>query len=190
MRRRGLLVGIAVAAVAVAAIVYVVTGRGGDSWKDLCGTSSEGFIECTAGKRPAAPEVSGELLEGGAYDSATSAGKVVVVNFWGSWCAPCRAEIDDLEAVYEATKASGVDFLGINIRDSRDAALAFHNQRVAYPSVFDPSSKLALGFQIPPNSIPATIVLDRAGDIAYVIRRGVTQQQLQPIVERVAAEAS
>nr|WP_239083702.1 TlpA disulfide reductase family protein [Asanoa ishikariensis] len=174
----------------MAAIVYVVTGRGGDSWKDLCGTSSEGFIECTVGKRPAAPEVKGELLEGGSYDSAASAGKVVVVNFWGSWCAPCRAEIDDLEGVYEATKGSGVDFLGINIRDGRDAALAFHSQRVAYPSVFDPSSKLALGFQIPPNSIPATIILDRDGDIAYVIRRAVTKDQLQPIVERVAAEAS
>ncbi|GAA1844937.1 hypothetical protein GCM10009687_08350 [Asanoa iriomotensis] len=190
MRRRGLLVGIAVAVFAVAAVVYVVAGRGGDSWKDLCSTSSEGFIECAAGKRPAAPAVTGELLEGGTYDSARSAGKVVVVNFWGSWCAPCRAEIDDLENVYEATKDKGVEFLGINIRDSRDAALAFHNQRVAYPSVFDPSSKLALGFEIPPNSIPATIILDRSGDIAYVIRRAVTEEQLRPVVERVAAEAS
>jgi thiol-disulfide isomerase/thioredoxin len=190
VRRRGLLVGIVVAVVAVAAIVYAVTGRGGDSWKDLCGTNADGFIECAAGKRPAAPEVSGELLEGGTYDSKASAGKVLVVNFWGSWCAPCRAEIDDLENVYAATKASGVDFLGINLRDSRDAALAFHNQRVEYPSVYDPSSKLALGFEIPPNSIPATIILDRSGDIAYVIRRAVTQGQLQPVVERVAAEAS
>ncbi|MEV4621029.1 TlpA disulfide reductase family protein [Asanoa sp. NPDC049573] len=171
-------------------MVYAVTGRGGDSWKDLCKTSSEGFIECAAGNRPAAPDLAGDLLEGGRYDSASDAGKVLVVNFWGSWCAPCRAEIDDLEKTYEATKAKGVDFLGINIRDSRDAALAFHNQLVAYPSVFDPSSKLALGFEIPPNSIPATVIVDRAGDIAYVIRRGVTQEQLQPIVERVAAEAS
>ncbi|GIF53268.1 thiol-disulfide isomerase/thioredoxin [Asanoa ferruginea] len=190
MRRRGLLVGLVVAAVAVAALVYVVAGRGGDSWKDLCQTSSEGFIECAAGKRPAAPDVAGDLLEGGRYDTAADAGKVLVVNFWGSWCAPCRAEIDDLEHTYEATKAKGVDFLGINIRDGRDAALAFHNQQVTYPSIFDPSSKLALGFEIPPNSIPATIIVDRAGDIAYVIRRGVTQEQLQPIVERVAAEAS
>ncbi|MDG4821664.1 TlpA disulfide reductase family protein [Asanoa sp. WMMD1127] len=171
-------------------MVYVVTGRGGDSWQDLCSASAEQVIECAAGKRPVAPAISGELLEGGTYDSASSAGKVVVVNFWGSWCPPCRAEIDDLEAVYESTKAKGVDFLGINIRDSRDAALAFHNQRVAYPSVFDPSSKLALGYEIPPNSIPATIVVDRSGDIAYVIRRAVTTDQLQRIVERVAAEAS
>ena len=190
MRKRRLAFGIAAAVVAVAAVAFVVGGRSGSSWKDVCTTNSDGFIECAAGSRPAAPAVSGELLEGGTYDAAAGAGKVVVINFWGSWCAPCRAEIDDLESVYEATKADGVAFLGINIRDGRDAALAFHDKRVGYPSIFDPSSKLALGFEIPPNSIPSTVILDRSGDIAYVIRRGVTQEQLLPVVERVAAEAS
>jgi len=189
MRRRRLAIGIATLVVAVAALAFVVGGRSGSTWKDVCRTTAEGFIECDPGDRPAAPAITGELLEGGSYDLAASRGKVVVVNFWGSWCAPCRAEIDDLENVYEATKASGVEFLGINIRDSRDAALAFHADRVAYPSVFDPSSKLALGFQIPPNSIPATVIIDRSGDIAYVIRRAVTEDQLKPVVERVAAEA-
>ena len=62
-----------------------------------------------------------------------------MLNFWGSWCAPCRAEADDLEATYQATKASGVTFLGINVQDSRDKALAFEEGRVTYPSLFDPA---------------------------------------------------
>lgn len=115
---------------------------------------------------------------------------MVVLNFWGSWCAPCRAEADDLEATYQATKGSGVTFLGINVQDSKDKALAFEEGRVTYPSIFDPPSRLALALDIPPNTIPATVVLDREGRIAVVIRAAVRQEGLQPIVERIAAEQS
>jgi thiol-disulfide isomerase/thioredoxin len=153
-------------------------------------TRSSKVVECPADKRPAAPQLAGELLEGGRYDLSQDQGQVVVVNFWGSWCAPCRAEIDDLEQVYEATKDRGVRFLGINVRDDRDKAKAFHSGKVSYPSVLDPSSKLALDFDIPPNTIPATIVLDREGRIAVVIREAVQAAEFQQVVERVAAEAS
>ncbi|GAA4169077.1 hypothetical protein GCM10022251_60860 [Phytohabitans flavus] len=157
---------------------------------DGCDTSPSGMVECPVDKRPAAPQLSGELLEGGRYELSQDRGQVVVVNFWGSWCAPCRAEIDDLEQVYQATKDQGVRFLGINVRDDRDKAKAFHSGAVTYPSVLDPSSKLALDFDIPPNTIPATIVLDREGRIAVVIRKAVQAAEFEPIVARVAAEAS
>ena len=85
----------------------------------------------TSGRRSAS--VTGELLDGGTYDLAQDRGKVVVVNFWGSWCAPCRAEADDLEQTYQATKAKGVSFLGVNSRDDRDAAKAFERGRVDLP---------------------------------------------------------
>ncbi|GAB3948422.1 hypothetical protein GCM10027614_45480 [Micromonospora vulcania] len=111
-----------------------------------------------------------------------------MLNFWGSWCAPCRAEADDLEGTYQATKGSAVTFLGINVQDQRDKAKAFEEGRVTYPSLFDPSSKLALALDIPPNTVPATVVLDRKGRIAVVIRAAVKQEGLQPIVERIAAE--
>ncbi len=112
-----------------------------------------------------------------------------MVNFWGSWCAPCRAEADDLEDTYQATKGSGVTFLGINVQDSKDKALAFEEGRVTYPSIFDPASRQALNFDIPPNTTPATVVLDREGRIAVVIRRAVTRDELRPIVEKIAAES-
>ncbi|MGN9913167.1 TlpA family protein disulfide reductase [Phytohabitans sp. LJ34] len=158
--------------------------------RDGCDTSSTGTIECPVDKRPTPPRLSGELLEGGRYDLSQDRGQVVVINFWGSWCAPCRAEIDDLEQVYLATKDRGVRFLGINIRDDRDKAKAFQQGKVTYPSVIDPSSKLALDFDIPPNTIPATIVLDREGRIAVVIRASVKAADFEPIVARVAAEKS
>ncbi|MEV4198562.1 TlpA family protein disulfide reductase [Micromonospora globbae] len=160
------------------------------SQEKTCATTPEGVIECAPDQRSAPPKIAGELLTGGNYDVSQARGQVVVLNFWGSWCAPCRAEADDLEATYQATKGSGVTFLGINVQDSKDKALAFEEGRVTYPSIFDPPSRLALALDIPPNTIPATVVLDREGRIAVVIRAAVRQEGLQPIVERIAAEQS
>jgi thiol-disulfide isomerase/thioredoxin len=175
------------AALLVAVATAAVAGCSPDA-EESCG-NRDGIIECAPDQRSAAPKLAGELLDGGSYDVARDRGQVVVVNFWGSWCAPCRAEADDLEATYQATKGSGVTFLGINIQDQRDKAKAFEEGRVTYPSLFDPPSRLALALDIPPNTIPATVVLDREGRIAAVIRAAVKQEGLQPIVERIAAES-
>jgi peroxiredoxin len=177
------------AAVAMAAAVALGACSGSDpDWQSQCATTPAGIIECDPADRPPAPDLSGELLDGGRYDLTQDRGQVVVVNFWGSWCAPCRAEADDLESTYQATKAAGVRFLGINVQDSRDKAKAFEQGRVNYPSLFDPASRLALEFAIRPTATPATIVLDRQGRIAAVIRRAVRADEFRPLVERVAAE--
>ncbi|GAA2187381.1 TlpA family protein disulfide reductase [Micromonospora lupini] len=170
----------------VAAVALAGCSSGGSEEKSC--TSDGLTITCAPDQRSKTPKVTGELLTGGQYDVSQARGQVVVVNFWGSWCAPCRAEADDLEATYQATKASGVTFLGVNVQDSRDKAIAFEQGRATYPSIFDPSSRQALNFDIPPNTTPATVVLDRDGRIAVVIRRAVTQDELKPIVERIAGE--
>ncbi|WFE45439.1 TlpA disulfide reductase family protein [Verrucosispora sp. WMMD1129] len=179
---------LAVGLLAAATTAMLLSGCTGDGRESDC-DSAGGIVECAPEQRSAAPKIAGELLAGGSYDVVDQRGKVVVVNFWGSWCAPCRAEADDLENTYQATKDSGVTFLGINVQDSRDKAIAFEEGRVSYPSIFDPGSRLALDMDIPPNTIPATVVLDREGRIATVIRAAVRQEGLQPIVERIAAEA-
>ncbi|GAB3818396.1 TlpA family protein disulfide reductase [Micromonospora zhanjiangensis] len=178
----------AVTAALVATAALTGCSGGGEKWSDRCDTTPDGIIQCAPDKRPAPPKISGELLDGTGYDIGTDRGKVVVVNFWGSWCAPCRAEAADLEAVHQATKGAGVAFLGVNVQDGRDAAKAFERGRVTYPSLFDPASRIALAFEVPPNSTPATVVLDRAGRIAVVIRQAVREPMLRPIVDRVAAE--
>jgi thiol-disulfide isomerase/thioredoxin len=171
------------------ALVVAACGSGERDWQARCQTSPAGVIECAPNDRPPPPELSGELLDGGRYDVTQDRGQVVVVNFWGSWCPPCRAEADDLDRTYQATKSAGVRFLGINIQDDRDKARAFEqNFRVNYPSLFDPASRLTLAFAIPPTVTPATIVLDREGRIAAVIRRAVRADEFRPLVERVAAE--
>jgi len=140
--------------------------------------------------RDAAPRVTGELLDGKKFDLADHRGKVVVFNFWGSWCAPCRAEADDLQAVATATKASGVEFVGVNVKDSRDNAVAFERTfKITYPSLFDQGMRVALKFRkTPPNAIPATVVVDREGRVAVVLRKPLLREDLQPVVERIAAE--
>jgi thiol-disulfide isomerase/thioredoxin len=141
--------------------------------------------------RSAAPELTGELLDGtGTYDPATYAGEVLVVNFWASWCGPCVGEAPELEAVYAAHRDDGVAFLGLNVRDEIDAARAFARQHTSYPSIFDPSSRLALGFDVHPNAIPTTIVIDRDGRIAAIARAAVVASELEPVVAALLEETT
>jgi thiol-disulfide isomerase/thioredoxin len=180
-----------VAALLLAAALAVgsMAGCGEDeNWAKKCATNADGVIECVPDRRPQVADVTGELLAGGAYDVADDLGKVVVVNFWGSWCNPCRAEADDLENTYQATKAKGVAFIGVNTRDERDAALAFERGRVTYPSVYDPDGEVALKLDVTQVTTPSTLILDRQGRIAVAMRRATIISELQPLVERVAAE--
>ncbi len=91
-------------------------------------------------------------------------GKVVLINVWGSWCAPCRTETPELETVYAEYRDRGVQFLGIDVRDNRDTARDFVTDRnVEYPSIFDPAmrSLITLGRTYPTSVVPTTMVLDR-----------------------------
>ena len=120
------------------------------------------------------------------------AGQVVVINVWGQWCGPCRSEITELQKVYEATRGLGVAFLGIDVRDNnRDAAVDFVvDRKVTFPSIYDPAMRtmIAFGGRYPTTVIPSTVVLDRQHRVAAVFLRELLAQDLQPLVERLAAE--
>lgn len=119
-------------------------------------------------------------------------GKVVVVNVWGQWCGPCRSEVTQLQQVYDATRADGVAFLGIDVRDNnRQAAQDFVTDRhVTYPSIYDPPMRtmIAFGGKYPTTVIPSTLVLDRQHRVAAVYLRELLAEDLRPVVQRIAAE--
>ncbi|MDI1461852.1 TlpA disulfide reductase family protein [Catellatospora sp. KI3] len=173
----------AVLALAGAALL-ALTGCGGADDADTALV-----LRIAPGDRKPAPAVSGDLLTGGSYDLAALRGKVVVLNFWASWCPPCRREAPDLELVYQATKTSGVEFVGVNHRDGRDAAKAFESAKTSFPSIFDPAGRLALRFtEIPPAGTPTTLIIDRQGRVAAAIRKATSVDELSPIVREIAAE--
>lgn len=183
------------AVVSLAALAACSTGAdavdqdSGGSQRFVAGSGESAVY--AVGDRKNAPDVSGTLLDGATFSLSKTRGDVVVLNFWGSWCAPCRAEADDLERVYTATKASGVRFVGVNVKDTESRAKAFGvNFKITYPSLFDQAGRVALQLEAaPPNAIPATIVIDRSGRIAAVFRKGLLDDELQPVVEKIAAEA-
>jgi len=140
--------------------------------------------------RPPAPRLRGELLSGARFNSADWSGDVIVVNFWGSWCPPCRAETPELVRSANAWRSSGVRFLGVDVRDERSAARAFVRQYdVPYPSLFDDDGTVTLAFRnVPPNAVPATFVFDREGRVAASAFGRVTFTDLTTVLERVTRE--
>jgi thiol-disulfide isomerase/thioredoxin len=142
-------------------------------------------------QRVPAPQFAGPLLDGGTFDLADARGDVVVLNVWGSWCAPCRAEAPDLVAVAQASEPDGVQFVGVNTRDTTTAAQAFEDEfEVPYPSVVDADGRLLLAFRetLPPAAIPSTLVVDREGRMAARVVGPISETSLADLVDQVAQE--
>jgi thiol-disulfide isomerase/thioredoxin len=140
--------------------------------------------------RVPAPQLAGTTLEGEPLDVADYRGQVVVLNFWASWCPPCRAEAPNLIEVAEATEADGVQFIGVNVKNARDEAIAFERkQGVTYPSLHDQPGVLLTRFRkLVPQVPPTTLLLDREGRIAGRFIGGVTTRELLVPVQTLAAE--
>jgi len=184
------------AGVAVAALVLSACSSGGTSGgsgNTNFITGSDGIATVKKGDRQAAPDLSGKTIDGKTLDTADYKGKVLVVNVWGSWCSPCRAEADNLVQVAKATADKDVQFVGLNTRDtSTEPAVAFEKKyAVPYPSLYDPTGKLMLRFKkgtLNPQAIPSTIVIDRDGKIAARALQALSEDKLREMLDPVIAE--
>ncbi|SMF18310.1 TlpA disulfide reductase family protein [Streptomyces sp. Amel2xC10] len=166
------------------------TGGGGDT-KFVLG--KDGISTAAKGERGVLPDLSGKTVDGGQLDVGSFKGKVIVLNVWGSWCAPCRAEAANFEKVYQDLKTDGVQFVGINTADGEVTnARAFEKQQgVTYPSLYDPMGKLMLRFEkgtLNPQAIPSTLVIDREGRIAARSLAALSEDKLRKMIAPVLAE--
>lgn len=136
------------------------------------------------------PQAQGTTLEDRPLALSDYRGKVVVVNFWASWCAPCRAEAPSLAKIAQERQGQGVQFVGIDNKDNKAGALAFEKTfGTTYPSVFDPDGRVTLDFRVvPPSAIPTTLVLDRQGRVAARIIGQTSYSKLSPLIDKVVAE--
>ncbi|MFG2993622.1 TlpA family protein disulfide reductase [Streptomyces sp. NPDC048257] len=158
-------------------------------------TGTTGISTVAKAERTEAPKLDGETVDGKTLDTTTLKGKVVVLNVWGSWCPPCRAEAPTFAKVSKDLADAGKDvaFVGINTRDNqKQNATAFEESYgITYPSLFDPAGKLMLRFPkgtLNPNAIPSTVVLDKEGKIAARTLVAVTEEQLRSMIDPLLAE--
>ena len=143
-------------------------------------TGDKGYVDGTGiitrlavAQRKKPGEVSGETLDGKQLSLSQYAGKVIVLNVWGSWCPPCRKEAPTLASASRVLAKDGVVFVGVNTKDSSpEQGLAYQRRYgVPYPSLFDPAGRSLLAFHgtLNPSAIPSTLVLDTKGRVAASI---------------------
>jgi peroxiredoxin len=183
------------ALLAAVALAGCSTGSGavdvnnGGEFRFVAGTPAGEVIP--ADQRGAAPEFSGRLLDGGEFSSTELKGDVAVLNFWGSWCGPCRVETPEFQEVYADVKDEGVAFLGLNVKETSEQFATSFVKRfgIEFPSLYDPRGEVALAFRgYPANAIPSTIVLDKQGRVAAVYTGSVTKENLRSVIDRVLGE--
>jgi thiol-disulfide isomerase/thioredoxin len=161
----------------------------GGEFRFVAGTAAGEVIP--AAERAGAPDFSGTLLGGGDWSSDELSGDVAVLNFWGSWCAPCRVETPEFQQVYTEVADDGVQFLGLNVKDQEQFAEAFvAGKGITFPSLYDPKGEVALAFRdYPASAIPSTIVLDRESRVAAVYTGEVRQDDLRAVLTQLTGEA-
>jgi thiol-disulfide isomerase/thioredoxin len=200
MSRRTTLAVVAVVAVAAVAALIVLAGGGGTGLVPEAGTGqvrsvSQLVVVLPEGSRQPLPAFSGETFDGTTLDLASLRGQPLVLNFWSSWCGPCRQEQEGLELASKELARRGVRVVGVNIRDDRGAADSYLEEfKVGYPSLFDRPAVLAarLGALGPQLGPPHTLVVDADGQVVArvsgALPGGEPERQaalLTDLVERV-----
>ena len=149
----------------------------------IAGNGAVTFIK--AQDRASAPIIEGATLSGGAVHLGV--GRVIVLNVWASWCAPCRAEAPALASLSKSFP--DVSFIGVLTRDNIAGAQAFVRRfSIPYPTLVDDSILIGFHNSLVPNAIPTTVVIDKKGKVAARISGEITVASLTDLINRVSAE--
>lgn len=184
-----------VAAAALVVAVVALSGCSGSSEGDAGGVSGRGdsaIQQIPVEERELVADFDGELLDGTHFRLGHLDGDVGVFNLWGSWCAPCRSEAPALRQVALEYESQGVRFVGLNTRDSDDAARAFERKfKVPYSSIkTSDTTRVLLAFagQLPMGAVPTTVVVDQQGRVAARVLGQVSAATLRALLDDVLAE--
>lgn len=178
--------------------VLLAAALAGCSANDVSGSGDQGYVSSdgvitsvAVADRKAPGDVAGTTLAGRRTSLSEYHGKVVVLNVWGSWCPPCRAEAPMLAAAARDLRRRGVVFLGINSRNPEQAGpRAFERRfKVPYDSLYDPDGRTLLAFRgtVPPNAIPSTVVVDPEGRVSGSVIGSITKTTLYDLVQDAKA---
>lgn len=175
---------------ACAALVVLAGCGGGINDRDANGyISGKSSIQTVdPDKRKPAPTLAGDDLDGRPLSTASYAGKTIVVNVWGSWCAPCVREAPALQKVWQEYSTKGVQFVGVDVRDNVSAATSFNRTHgITYPSIDDRSGSTLLGFAnaMPSQAVPTTWIIDTKGRVAARILGETTAVTLSDLIDYV-----
>jgi peroxiredoxin len=177
MAAAGALVGLA-----IIATVWLVAGRTADPALPPVGETN----------RPA-PEFALPALGGGTVRLSNYRGKVVLINFWGTWCEPCKEETPALQAMYRELHGQGLEIIGVNLYSQetagQESVREFLSQYdVSYPIALDTSGETARAFQISP--IPVSYFVDPDGTIRYVKVGALNERDVRALFERLRPSAA
>jgi thiol-disulfide isomerase/thioredoxin len=185
-KRRTVVTVTAVVAVLLAgavAVTLLTSGKGNAS-------DANGIVKYQAGQRPLAPNVTGTSLTGSAIKLSSYRGKTVVLNFWGSWCSPCRQEAPTLAGLDEQYGSKGVAFLGDDVGDTPANALAFtQGAGITYPSFSDNGYLVVADFSeagVAVSDTPTTMVIDKTGHVAGMVIGAASYGQLTTLIKDAA----
>lgn len=136
----------------------------------LMGAGTNGQATPAAAASKPAPDFALTLADGRKVTLQQLRGQVVMLNFWASWCGPCRTEMPLLDAMYKKYKAMGFTLVAVNVEpDSKEAQAFLRDVPVSFPIAFDNDSKMTKLFDV--QGMPSSVIIDRRGN-ARVVHKG------------------
>ena len=189
-------------AIAITLAAFVLTSSGcatdsladqfreGDNKNYIAGDGT--VTEFAAGSRPKAADWSGVSESGDNLSSDQLTGVITVMNFWYAGCAPCRVEMPELIELQDQFLSDEVQFIGVNVRDTPETALAFARQvNLNFPSVMDAKTgSVVLGFTgvVTPQAVPTTLVIDSEGNVSARVLGRIDKGILEELIKTVVRE--